>query len=118
MSDIPQEVIAIGIAGLVASTSLNRRREFAEEAAMHEALVLRLESEKAASVRAARRAEERLLDDADGVAAAIAAARSGQRAAIFAQAVREAFRDEGDGEAKEASGSGGANEAKSRPAMI
>lgn len=118
MSDIPQELIAIGIAGLVASTSLNRRREFTEEAAMHEALVLRLESEKVASVRAARRAEERLLDDAEGVAAAIVAARSGERAAVFARVVREAFRVEDDKEENEASGSVGANDEKSRPAMI
>jgi hypothetical protein len=107
-----KDLVAIGVASIVAVSALKRRREFEEELSLSDAFAKRLETERDEARAALVTAEQRLVASTPVLLAAMDAQKGwfsssfNARADIFEDFVRRAFSDESDvletvGDAKE-----------------
>jgi multidrug resistance efflux pump len=103
---------------------MQRRREFEEKLSMSEALVARLEGERDEARATIARAEQRLLDAAPDVVAAVDALRKGwlssseaDRAERLREHIRGTFKDVREGTSDDSAG-GAAGGGGARPAMV
>lgn len=93
-SNSSQELVAVAVASLVAVSTLKRRREFDEKLALSAALAERLENERNQAREVLANTEQRLLDSAPDVVAAIDAQKgwASSAAAARTDALREGIR--------------------------